>query len=358
MKILKYKPKASTPKVLTALLATAVVVLTALFSAGCNQDGVGIYYAISQEEKQISSKISELRVKQVVEANSGKVYALTGNTVWEQSGSNWNDIGRGYGIVSDGSNELYVFNYDFDSTSGTVKSWDTTAWTTGIYTTNADADLFNIDNAYVLEIGGGGTNTEIRTTDTTFSPNPAEGFTDDVFDGTQLTDHYLISEDNIYKGTLGFLDDVAVVEGTSIAFSGQAKSGTFRSITNDGSNLFLVTSSGQVYSGTDGTDWTYIDSTGDEAVQGSTAIVNIDGTDYLLIGTDDGYYEMEIGSGSVTKPNLTIDTVTSDSFAATYPELSNALVFDIYASSNPNVFYLATENGLWKRTSAGEFERQ
>src|SRR6056297_2134089 len=106
MSILKYKTQL--PRVMTRIVTLALLSFLTLFSTGCNQDGVGIFYTISQEEKQITSKISEVSVYQVVEANSNTMYALGGLTVWEQTGSNWNSLGGGfaYNIVED-SDTLY-----------------------------------------------------------------------------------------------------------------------------------------------------------------------------------------------------------------------------------------------------------
>ena len=75
-----------------ALLAAAVMLAAMLFLfAGCNQDGVGIFYQISQEQEQKESKISERNVYQVVEAGS-ELYALAGRSVFKQVGDDWSNI--------------------------------------------------------------------------------------------------------------------------------------------------------------------------------------------------------------------------------------------------------------------------
>lgn len=345
------------------MCVATVVALAALLSTGCNQDGVGIYYAISQEEKQLTSKISELPVHQVVEAN-GTVYALTGRTIWEQSGDSWNDIGGGYayGMVRydvDADGDVYAyFNYDDNNMDdGEIKSWNGSSWTSR-YTIDSDADLFDIDGAFVLEVGGGGTTESVRTTDD-FSAFRTQSIIEDVFDGTELSDtttYYVISETAIYY--TGDITTTDLVEETTLSFNVE-KSGNFVSISDDGTNLYLVTSSGQVYLSTDASSWTYIDSAGDTPVEGSSVVVDIGGTEYLIIGTENGYYEMEVGSSTVVRPTQTASASTPDSFAANYPDLAQALVYEVYPSIKDNdVFYLATQNGLWKRTSSGEFQRQ
>ncbi len=336
-------------KIISGLGFAALVVLTALFSTGCNQDGVGIYYAISQEEKQLTSKISELPVHQVVEAN-GTVYVLTGRTIWEQNGDSWDDIGGGYAyeMVSYNTDVYAFFNYDDnDMDEGEIKSWNGSSWAS-IYTIDADADLFNIDGAYALEVGGGGTTDSVRTTVDFSTYTTESNFTDDVFDGTfNGTDYYLISKNSIYSGTpLGTLDTHAGVSGKE-----------YKAITASGTDIYLISSDNTIYLW-NGSSWDSKGSVGDDVVDGSLAVVNIDTLDYLIIGTENGYYEMEVGSSTVVGPTQTAATSTPEAFAANYPDLAQALVYEVYPSATSGVFYLATQNGLWKRTTGGEFQRQ
>ncbi|MDZ7793308.1 MAG: hypothetical protein U5P10_06325 [Spirochaetia bacterium] len=130
MSIQKYRTALG--RAMIGISTLALLSLLSLLSAGCNQDGVGIFYTISQEKKQITSKISEVDVYQVVEANSNTIYALGGRTVWEQSGDNWNSLDGGfaYNIVED-SDTLYAYfnNDDENLDDGKIRSLSG-GWTT------------------------------------------------------------------------------------------------------------------------------------------------------------------------------------------------------------------------------------
>ncbi len=367
MSFLKYRASKYTS--FTGFLAAAVVVLAVLLSAGCNQDGVGIYYAISQEEKQIDSRISELSVQQVVETN-GTVYARTGGEIWEKAGDDsWRSIGGGtaWGGMVDYSDDLYAYFINDDLDNGVLKRWNGSSWSTSGFDqppTNNDIDLFSMDGAYALEIdqldGDGNRIHEIRTTND-FSTYHLQAFQDDVYDGTSLgATSFLISSSSIYSGTFDSLNKI-----TTLSFSGQSVSGDYLSITSDGTtNLFLLTSSKQIFTSTDGENWNFVDDAIDKPVESSADIVTIDSNDFLIFGTETyAYNEMRIEStitdSEVSRPSITTNS-TTDSFAANYPILSDSLGFQVYASSVPNEFYVATGpySGLWKRTSTGEFQRQ
>ena len=354
---------------------TVGILLPLLFS-GCNKDGVGIYYSISKEEKQINSKISELPVHQVVEVGT-KVYALTGRSIWEkeQSGSSWNDIGNGYDIVAyEGGADpdaLYAFFNKDDSSleKGILKELDidNSVWSE---IEGSDFDdkgkLIDIgDNTYALRVG--------KSTDpqlyliNDLSTNPLDAANkvadDDAFaaiDGTFLdSSHYIISDTDIYSCSEGSLTDISVL--TFSPTGDTEKSGDFAAITNDGTNLYTITSSGQVFRSTDGSSWDYIDSVSENPSESSAAVFT-DSTDtkYLLIGTNDGYFELNLSEteASVVGPTETASTSDPQSFEAAYPDLAQSMVFDIWVSSADDVFYLATENGLWQRTSSEDFRRQ
>jgi len=347
MSILKYKTQL--PRVMTRIVTLALLSFLTLFSTGCNQDGVGIFYTISQEEKQITSKISEVSVYQVVEVGS-TIYALGGRTVWQQSGDNWNSLGGGYAynIVED-SGTLYAFfnNDDENLDDGQIRRLSG-GWTT-VDDFSDDGKLVDIGNgAYALTLSGGTLHISNSLTD--LSQTTSVGSVS-IVGGTNVGgmtySHYLITDSSVYGSDGTNLS-------TPIAFtnlSSTDKTGDFAAITDDGTNLYLITTTGQVFSSTDGSNWTYRNSVG-ESVDvdfGAASYVTIDGTDYLIIGTFNGYYQMAL-DGTITE--------SPDGYAASYPELAEALVYQVYQAPSNNDIYLATQNGLWKRTDSGEFERQ
>ena len=344
MSILKYRTALG--RALMGISTLALFSLLSLLSAGCNQDGVGIFYSISQEEKQITSKISEVSVYQVVEANSNTMYALGGLTVWEQTGSNWNSLGGGfaYNIVED-TDTLYAYfnNDDENLAEGRIESYNGTTWTLEDNFSD-DGKLMDIGNdTFALKLSGG---TLHINSDLAVISGTSVG-TVSIVGGTNLVNasitHYLISDSTVYSWDGTALDGSTFIDPPE-------KTGVFAAITNDGENLYLVTTSGQVFSSPDGGAWNHIITVDGsvEAEYGAASVVDISGTDRLMIGTDDGYYLMELDGTLIASP---------DDYAASYPELAEALVHQVYQTTGGDI-YLATQNGLWKRTGPLAFERQ
>ncbi len=346
----------------------SVLLFGLLFSA-CNKDGVGIYYSISQEEKQINSKISELPVRQVVEAGNF-TYALTGRTVWQQEfgSSSWNDIGSGYDIIADhNTSTLYAYdNNDDDSLDeGVIKRFNSATgnWT-NVSEFSDKGKLIEIDNNHFAFMLGSQANSsaELYLIEDISNPLAESNRADTYFyavDGTYLGDtFYLISKSAIYSCQES---SVTTVNSISPSFSGTESDFDIDSeglvaITNDHTNLFLITAGGKVFSSTNGSDWELIDSVSDTPYEDSVMVFG----DFLIFGTNDGYYELNLTADEpvIAGPTETADTDDPESFAAAYPDLSPSLVFDVFVSpTQEGVFYLATENGLWKRTAAGQFNR-
>lgn len=339
-------------RTLSGIGTLALLSLLSLLSTGCNQDGVGIFYSISQEEKQITSRISEVNVYQVVEVGAGpETYALGGRTVWRQSGDNWNSIGGGYAYnIVENSGDLYAyFNNDDDNLDeGRIKRFDGTTWTT-VDSFSDDGNLIDIGSStYSLSLNGGSLHIDSNLTNLSAS----SGGTATITGGTYLsgnTTHYLISKSSVYSSDGLTLDDPALTFTSSTD-----KNGDFAAITSNGTDtLYLVTTSGQVFSSIDGSNWTYLNSVGEsvDADFGAASIVTIGVTDYLMIGTSDGHYQMELSGGYTF-------TETPDDYAASYPELASAMVYQVYQGPTSGEIFLATENGLWKRTGPAAYERQ
>jgi len=336
-----------------ALLAAAVMLAAMLFLfAGCNQDGVGIFYQISQEQEQKESKISERNVYQVVEAGS-ELYALAGRSVFKQVGDDWSNITGNhfaYDIV-EYSGLLYI-NINDDDTNlddGTLYSYDGTTLSSGT-SYGTDVHLFEADDTYILVKGVGGVDSVGSTSDAAADVSNETNVTTLVFDGASGSVDNLISIDTIYGVAFGG----PLTEQTP-TFD-VSRSGDYRGLATAGADIYLTTSSGQVYSSSNGVDWFLEDTISSEPVSGSLAVVDIGGTDYLIIGTEDGYYEWDIsGSPDVVGPTSTADTTDPAGFEAKYPDLASALILWVYPSATPDEFYLGTSNGLWKRNSSGEF---
>ena len=344
------------------LAATVLLILLFIPFTACNQDGVGIFYQISQEQAQKDSKIGEMSVYQVAEANGGQLYALGGRSVYRYNTGNeeWSRISGDnyvYDIVTNTDDTLYatINNDDTSLDEGRLMSFDGSTWSLEA-SYNTDATLFNADGTFILVKGIGTVDSVGSSADLSVTPDPVNetNVTTLVHDGVSgdASEDFLISPGALYGNVFGTLSEL-----TPSSLAGV--SGDYRGLASDGSNnLYLTTSSGQIYSSPDGGDatWTLEDTISSEPVQGSLAVVDIGGTDYLIIGTDDGYYEMEIGVSVALGPTVTADTADPDEFAAKYPDLAASLILKVYPSATADVFYLGTEKGLWRRNAAGSFE--
>ena len=346
------------------LLAAALLLASLLLLfAGCNQDGVGIFYQISQEKAQKESKISERVVFQVVETTTD-LYALAGRSVFKQVGDDWSSItgsNFAYNIVADSTETLFVNinNDDNNVDDGQLWSYNGSTWNTSIFSYTGDIDLFQADqeDAFFLELSTDAGVQDVQST-ADFSAYNSEAIIN-FYDAAALAAvYFVISKDKIYSGALGSLIEVPPT------FNGESLSGDFLAICSDDEateRLYLTTSGRQVYSSPDGSTWDHIQnisSDSDLPIEGSLSVVTLGAAKYLIIGTDNCYYEMAIGSNSVVGPTATASTGTPANFYATYPDLESAAIRCVYQSpGNTTEFYLGTSNGLWRRNSDGSFEK-
>jgi hypothetical protein len=332
--------------------------------ASCNKDGTGIYYQISKEKAQDSSEISDLSIHQVVEVDTD-IYARAGLSVWKQAGSDWVKVSGNnyvYGIFPyNGS--LYGNINDNSLTDGRILSFDGSEWnqTPVFITYPGTIAVLQVEHeeAYILKLDTMQLDTpgleEVRVTSNflTFTSQIVVAFLDAAkLGGT----YYGISKDTLYSDVMSTTPSVALAPTFDPAVSGD-----FRALCTDNEaseHIYLTTSAGQVYQSTDASSWSLLADIADEPVVGSMDIVTIESNKYLIIGTNNGYYEMEVGTSSVTGPTVTADTAGPAEFAAKYPELAIALVHDVYTAPSDGTLYLATEFGLWKRNTDGSFSRQ
>ncbi|MDY7029680.1 MAG: hypothetical protein SVR04_15420 [Spirochaetota bacterium] len=349
MNIALKKSNKSSARGAAPFIAAAMLASMFLLFAGCNQDGPGIFYQISQEKAQKESKISERFVFQIVETTTD-LYALAGRSVFKQVGDDWSNItGNHYAYdIVEYSGLLYININDDDSKldDGTLYNYDGSSLSSEVQY-NTDVHLFEADGTYILVKGIGSVDSVESTVNVT-AAGTVEGFTDIVFDGASGTaGDYLISADTLYEDTFGSL--------VAAAYPPADKSDDYRGIASDGADIFLTTSSGQIYSSPDGGTWTLEDTISAEPVAGSLAVVTIGVTDYLIIGTDEGYYEMNIDAADPEAVEPTATTIPE--FEAAYSDLALALIHYVYPSSAADVFYLGTQAGLWRRNSDGTFEK-
>ncbi|HDQ15213.1 MAG TPA: hypothetical protein ENN41_10415 [Sediminispirochaeta sp.] len=322
--------------------------------AGCNKDGVGIFYQIGSEVPQNKSTLSERVVHQVLDVG-GDIYVLSGQKVFVQSGDDWDDVSGGYlftSIVTDGT-DLFA-----TSDSAQILSYEGSAWNE-VKKYGDNVLLREANGAFVLKVGSGG----IASISTSIGTVATEDFKDSEIDADTYEGQSL--RDAAWDGAHGFVALTDKLLGTvfGAALSEQAApdiNGDFRGLATDGTDFYLSTGGGELYVGSlDNDSWTWEEpatSFPEVPVKGALEVVNLDGTKYLLIGTDEGYYEMKLGDSSVVPPS---ETTTVGNFSSSYPELARATIFDIYqVDGSTNEFYLATSAGLWLRRNDGTFARQ
>jgi len=335
-----------------------LIIATSILTSSCNSEGGGIFFQISQEIKQISSEISELAVHQVLEVGS-TVYARTGRKIWVQSGTSWSDVSKGnyiYNIVEYGG-DLYgnINNDDNDLDNGKIMSFSGSSWDTTVYTSSTNLTLFEANDNYIV-IEGVNIVTDVLSSTTGVA---SANFTSSSLNGVRIVDgasngtqDLFISSSKIYEDTFGAILSEQTVLG--------AATGILKGITVSNTNLFYLSNSiGQIFvSDAIGQAWTLAGTISDAIpTEGSLDVVTVDGgaNYYLIIGTNNGFYEMKIGTTTITVPSAT--TSISD-FDTSYPELATSLIYEVYPSATANVFYLATSNGLWKRNTDGTFAKQ
>jgi hypothetical protein len=337
-------------------LLSLTIVFT-LFYTSCNSEGSGIFFQVSQEVKQITSEISELPVHQVVVVGAS-VYARTGRKIWVQSGATWIDVSKGnyiYNIV-EYSGTLYgnINNDDSNLDDGKIMSFDGTSWSLEDEYTS-DLTLFEADGRYILIKTAASVNSTFSSADPSVAIVTDESITELILDGSSsvgIGEDLLISDSTIFGTSFGGLVSPTI---PPVAFD-VAVSGDFCAIANDATNFFLTTTSGQIYKGTVGGGFTLEGTIStDIPSNGSLEVDSFGGTDYLIIGTNNGYYEMNISTSTISSPSA---TTSVPDFSTSYPELATVLVYEVYPLATAEVFYLATSKGLWIHNADGTFDKQ
>ena len=219
-------------------------------------------------------------------------------------------------------------------------------------------NLFEANDTYVLSKRSSGVFSTFSSTNLSLAPITIDqSVTENVFDGASNgTSDFLLNQDTLFGTDFAIPPLTAQTPNFDISVSGD-----FSGIALDGSNDFYIsTSSGQIYISSDnGVNWTLVNTISDDIpTENSLQVVTVELTEYLLIGTNNGYYEMEIGTTIISRPSATVSVLD---FETSYPELATELVYEVYQSADGvagDYFYLATSKGLWKRNTDGTFSKQ
>lgn len=337
-------------------------ILTALLLFGCNADGVGIFYTISQEKELSGSDLSGLFIRSFVTAGT-KVYAGAGASVWKQSSGGWDNISmKGMdadpAIASDGS-AIYAALYSEDDSSREKElySYDGSSWSKVSGAPGKAISYMIIeggDHDYIVRSSD---NTSYTVHETGDFNNPVTFDTensialpvvDAAFDGTNVV---LVagnsSSTKVYYSTTNERTFVSSSVGYA---SDQGIGGIVSKSLALGANFYLSQKDGKVYSSTDGNNWSSEDTAPDNYSDDTPELfdmaqVNYNGSDLLLIGSDQGYYEMDLSGSSITRPDVSIDA--SIDIPSSYPTLADGLVRNFYVDGS-NTFLMGTETGVWE----------
>ncbi len=341
-----------------------LLILLAAFSIlfiSCNSEGIGIFYKISIEQPLSTSELSEKSVYKIV-SDGTDTFVLAGAVVYKEIGSEWDPISAPSGkiqavsLASDGTTIYSV--YADDSISSPYKlsgsSWISVPGAGALDVSN-DLILIEGDNSYIFIcqetkidqyniwaydiIGSSLNDISLIDIDTPVIAASILG-----------ANYYLISSN--YSAGAGnseiyTTDGIVNISALSGATTGFDYTKALGDIISNVSDLYISTRDGNIYSSGDGTNWSQIDS-GIGTVFGPLEIVTFGTTDYLIIGTNNGYLEMDLSGTSIVTPtatsNIDIQAVG----------LGTEMIHSIYSSSNDS-FFIGSQNGLWYN-NAGDLD--
>ncbi len=343
--------------------------LIILLTTACNPDGPGIFYTVATEQKINTSELSDKPIYGIVNADS-RIFVLAGAAIYYQDGTSWEKITA---PVSDaiavsiaqlaGSDVYGVYEEDSSgSISETIYKLDTASmqWqedaNTAAIADSINLSFVSVDNdSNIVFIS-------IRTGDSTYGVYSYDGTNLIQLNDTDLSvpvngaavlssTYYLTASDittdensSVLYSTDGITASslTAVTVNIDLDLTAEALGGITEYAST--STLYLSTKSGNLYESTDGASWTQIaesidDSFGDTAELGDMRTVTYNGSDYLIIAANNGYFEMNLTDG--TAPVL--PSATAINFD-TY-DLSQETVFSLYTETDK--IYLGSSEGLW-----------
>ncbi len=334
-----------------------LITLITLFLVSCNPDGIGIFYQISVEPQLSKSTLSEKSVYKIV--NDGTTnYVLAGGAIYK--GSSLDIIAappdkpdiQAFSIASISTDiySVYVDNEIFTMYKLNDKVWEAPAGTFPIEN-HSDLTLIQVDNninniflsvevtigSYKLYLYNGSDFTNL--TGEAIITMPIVSAT---YDGSN---YYLVSSNktnNFGNAVLYSTNGISTVDTTTVP----GPSVAIGSILYYSPTLLFITGKdGILYSSNESVGpaslaWTAVNDALPNTNLGPMDIVTIANTDYLLIGSDNGFYEMTLPSGSPAIPTITIGETPLN----TIP-LGEEIVQCILSDS-PN-YWIGSSNGLW-----------
>ncbi len=337
-----------------------LIALIPLFFMSCNPDGIGIFYKISVEPHLSSSALSEKSVYKIVEL-SGTKYVLAGGTVYKENGSDWDALKAPSGeiqAVSLASTSTTIYSVYADNSNSTMyqlsgTSWAQAAGTSGIADSN-DLTLITIDGlntalfvnietstvgVYNISSYDGGTLTDITGGNSISMPVVSA-----AYDGT--TDYYIVSSNTTNATSAVIYTTNALSTNITVTTPTNGIDEGIGAIIYYSSNLYTSAKDGKLYKSIENPsslNWGAVNASAlSNKRLGNMEIIDIGGTNYLLIASNGGFYEMNLSGGTPVSP--TIATIGSTVYKSV--DLYTEIVFSIFSSA-ANKFYIGSSNGLW-----------
>ncbi|RKX94452.1 MAG: hypothetical protein DRP59_00015 [Spirochaetes bacterium] len=352
------------------LVILALLFVSSLFTA-CNVNGPGIFYTIYNEKKISESLVSDKPVYKVVSAGSS-LYVRAGAAVYKNDGTAWNKIdppSAGMRAVSLGriGSAIYAV-YESEASgalSDTIYTLSGTSWSKLSDTVPAvsaidgslNLSLITVDhdnNIFFINQRTGSGTYSFYSFDGSFHTLTSEDVSQPVISAAVSGVNYFLAASNISGSSVLYTTNGSSTV-TTVITTGFDTAKTIGGISEDAlnGNLYLSTRDGYLYKSSDaaGVDWgtgslnsTALTDSYGTACLGDMAVVDYNGTDYLIIAADNGYFEMDLTG---TSPEL--PTVTAENFE-TY-ELSQEAVFSLYTETDK--IYIGSDNGLWLSEYSG-----
>ncbi|ORC37326.1 hypothetical protein B4O97_03800 [Marispirochaeta aestuarii] len=351
--------------------------LILMIFTSCTDGGAGIFYSIEIEEEIKNRSLPDyLTAFSYATTSSDSMYYLAGGGLyrWDSltPSQEWSDLSLPSGwkytwqVASNGTDTLYVILENSDGDRSALYSWDGTDWQKPIVVwVGRPYRLWFAENELYVATQETANETDkiynYRLYHADDASNLSSGFSQVTVGGSPFvsSNKPIRDLDAIPAGDFFFITSAKVYSGTDVTFNESVWPNRYLRKLHYSpllSSLFLsagsqsINGSGYVYKWNGVDDWDFVDSVGDDP--NDFEDVTFGGSDYLLIGTENGYYESSDGN-SFTGESATIESASKYEIT----DLSSAVVQGLFDGPGNIFFAMTSGNGLWRNT-AGTWSRE
>ncbi len=334
-----------------------ILITISILFMSCNPDGPGIFYKISIEQQLSDSDLAGRSVYKVVELNA-VTYVLSGGVVFKESGSDWNEISspenmsQAVSLEVSGSVLYCVYNHK-DTDNSTLYSATGSSWTANGSFTNVAGGLTLVASNSTLFVVERNSSTSYTINNlaksaqinvTNFVRGAANNGTLDYILASPEINNYLSPEIVSYDGSGPTFAAITVTGGDLLDAFTEDSEIALGGIYTVGTDIYITTRDGFVMKGTDILSGMFNINTEalDNEKLGAMDKATISGSDYLLIGSNGGYYEMLLSGTTIVTP--TAATTGNTDYVSV--DLYREIVYSIKDDSAGG-FFIGTNNGLW-----------